>query len=376
MLSASLSVVHGCRASLIINIFYANKEISLSALLRDPDPMGQDPVFWLAGAVRVLTRRVDELQQLCGSRSKNTEVSDTQLAAKINELLVMRLHDVRQELMREVEESFAHVVAGAGLCTKKDVDNFQQRMMKLERGAVIKNTELSDRLVAAKINEQLDMRLHVVRQELMQEVKESFVQVVTGAGLCTKKTVDVKHEVKAEVESALAGAKPALMREFGQTFALVLREEIAELPAMVAKTASMEVRLAELESKQAGGGMRKRLEWLAKRSKELEDEVRDMGDRLESCEVATNTFWGVAGDVRGYMEEEEKYDDDDEKVCRGETLYEGAYVVVHGVSSRMELNDMVGLLVEYREDKTRWIVRLRTEERVLLKADNLRLFMG
>jgi hypothetical protein len=91
--------------------------------------------------------------------------------------------------------------------------------------------------------------------------------------------------------------------------------------------------------------------------------------RMEELEMCVKV---VEQDLGGMEEEVRDYDDDVERVGHSEKLYEGAYVVVHGVQSRMELNGMMGLMVEFREDKTRWIVRLHTEESVLLKAENLR----
>ena len=50
---------------------------------------------------------------------------------------------------------------------------------------------------------------------------------------------------------------------------------------------------------------------------------------------------------------------------------EGAYVVIQNVKSREELNGEMGMLQEWHGERGRWQVRLRSEEQVLMREENL-----
>ena len=52
-------------------------------------------------------------------------------------------------------------------------------------------------------------------------------------------------------------------------------------------------------------------------------------------------------------------------------LFEGAYIKVKGLVNREDLNGQMGVLREWHGERGRWSVRLRSEEHVLLKEENL-----
>ena len=144
---------------------------------------------------------------------------------------------------------------------------------------------------------------------------------------------------------------PVVKREDVQIFATELQAACARLSE------------CEANKSKVGDGLRKRL-------RSLEMAMVDMQCRVSELEEF--------GGMETIVEEEEEVEKDEEDVegigsqrNDDSIFYEGAYVVLQNVKSREELNGEVGILREWHGERGRWQVRLRSEENVLMREENL-----
>ena len=166
--------------------------------------MGQEPVAWLAGAVRILVRRVDELQQALPQSGNDKAVDESRIQVLIEEAQKSQF----LVIVGAVRESLAEVVK------KEDLARLSTHLMQQSKEGLskmslrIEEMEVAQRKLKEVQDSQFALTIDALRASLADVMKTTDLD---------RLAVDLKKESRVGVEamSKRVSALEAVVQSYG-----------------------------------------------------------------------------------------------------------------------------------------------------------------